>query len=299
MMRKQRVTKKNKIFVSIASYRDTQIQKTIDSCLSYADNKDSIRIVVCDQWGDGGAEVRPQPTENVEVIRVEYKHSKGCSWARNLIRKQIRDEKYYLQIDAHSLFKAGWDTYYRHMLEQLDMKENSIISNVLPPIERETDKIFESNNSKVTSANSFCDESLAVNKGETECDLPIPTKTPWIRSGFVFTYTDIINNIPHNPNMFFLGEEDELSIRLFTHGYDIYSTPKNLVGHDYSIRNTFWSDFPGPGPNGWWKFELKSRSELQNLIENKTVGKYSMGTKRTLKEFEEFAKINYKNKTII
>ena len=70
--------KNEKIFVSIASYRDPQIQKTIDSCIDNADSKDDLRIVVCDQWGNSPEEVRPQPQDSVEIIRVNHRSSLGC-----------------------------------------------------------------------------------------------------------------------------------------------------------------------------------------------------------------------------
>ena len=73
-MRKPRVKNNEKIFVSIASYRDPDIVNTVNSLLDNSDDPDNVRIVIVDQWGRHPDEVRPQPSKNVEVVRIPYQH---------------------------------------------------------------------------------------------------------------------------------------------------------------------------------------------------------------------------------
>ena len=296
--------KNEKIFVSIASYRDPQIQKTIDSCIDNADSKDDLRIVVCDQWGNSPEEVRPQPQDNVEIIRVNHRSSLGCCWARGIIQKRHKDEQYYLQIDAHSRFKAGWDTFYKSSLNSLKESgvDKPVLSSALPAFDYDKNKNyngFVSKRNTILTTGSFLEESLAITKYAVYSDSECPVRMPWLQAGFIFSYGSMVKEIPYNQKLFFNGEEDDLSIRLFTNGYDIYSTTSNLIGHDYSKRNRYWDDFTGTGPKGWWKLEHQSRDQLKKLTENKIIGNCSLGNKRPLKEFEEFAKINYERKEIL
>lgn len=296
--------KNEKIFVSIASYRDPQIQKTIDSCIDNADSKDDLRIVVCDQWGNSPEEVRPQPQYNVEIIRVNHRSSLGCCWARGIIQKKYEDEKYYLQIDAHSRFKAGWDTFYKSSLNTLKESgvDKPVLSSALPAFDYDKDRNYDgfvSKRNTVLTTGYFLEESLAIKKHAIYSESECPIRMPWLQAGFIFSYGSMVKEIPYNQKLFFNGEEDDLSIRLFTNGYDIYSTMSNLIGHDYSKRNRYWNDFTGTGPKGWWKLELQSRDQLKKLTENKIIGNCSLGNKRSLKEFEEFAKINYERKEIL
>ena len=56
-----------------------------------------------------------------------------------------------------------------------------------------------------------------------------------------------------------------------------------------------WQDFP----EEWSKLVENSNSELLNILENKIIGEFALGSKRTLDEYFEFAGINFADRTVV
>mgnify|MGYP001216855663 CR=1 FL=1 len=112
-----------KIFVSIASYMDHQLEETIDSCLENAHFKDRIHIAVCDQSEKFNQTVH----DKVKYYTfIDYRSARGPCWARHLLQTVMQDEEYYLQVDSHTLFHEDWDVHLAHHIDKLG--KNAIIS---------------------------------------------------------------------------------------------------------------------------------------------------------------------------
>ena len=52
--------------------------------------------------------------------------------------------------------------------------------------------------------------------------------------GFIFTESEWVNDVPYDPDIFFLGEEPTLSLRSYTKGYDIVHVPDTPLYHWYN-----------------------------------------------------------------
>ena len=74
------------IFVSIASYRDTELIPTIKSLLSNADNPDQIHLGVVSQDME-----HPDLSfvENISYTKMYFKYSRGVGYARILEKISI------------------------------------------------------------------------------------------------------------------------------------------------------------------------------------------------------------------
>ena len=66
-------------------------------------------------------------------------------------------------------------------------------------------------------------------------DEPRPTQIPFVAAGFFFTRAEFLRDVPFDPFMpwLFMGEEIALSMRAWTHGWNIYAPRKNLISHQY------------------------------------------------------------------
>ena len=91
-----------KIFIQIASYRDPQLLKTLNDCISKSENPDNLVFSICwqhsleDEW-DTLDEFKDDP--RFKIIDVDYRESKGACWARNKLQQQYDGEQYTLQLD--------------------------------------------------------------------------------------------------------------------------------------------------------------------------------------------------------
>lgn len=102
----------DRIFLSIASYRDPDLINTIKDAYKRADRPDRITFGVLFQGTK--EEMNTFLSEAVGKMNVKYVHhndTKGTGWARNILTKDmLQDEEYWLQIDSHTRFIQGWDT---------------------------------------------------------------------------------------------------------------------------------------------------------------------------------------------
>jgi hypothetical protein len=72
-----------------------------------------------------------------------------------------------------------------------------------------------------------------------------PTQMPFMGAGFFFTHAQFLVDVPFDPFLpwLFMGEEVTLSIRAWTHGFNIFAPRKNLIGHQYRPVRSFTDCF--------------------------------------------------------
>ena len=124
----------NKIFISIASYRDPVLIDTVNSALANASNPDrlSFGLVIQDIEKD-----IPDFSKykNISIVTMHPRDARGAGFARDIAISLIKDEEYFLQIDSHTMFESGWDEL---VIEEFNKakdisKHNKIILSYFPP----------------------------------------------------------------------------------------------------------------------------------------------------------------------
>ena len=108
-------TNKDTIFVQIPSYRDAELQHTLQDLFKKAKKPENIFVGICHQYDMKGDEdkhlfeVEFPRKDQIRIDEVDYRQSKGICWARNRSQKLCKDEKWSLRLDAHHRFKENWD----------------------------------------------------------------------------------------------------------------------------------------------------------------------------------------------
>lgn len=142
------------IFVSIASYRDSELIPTLHDMINTAKSPENLNIAVF--WQDendintfinqGMRLIESQthlgyPLHQLEynqahiwVLAVHYYESKGACWARHMAEGLFQDETYFLQIDSHCRFIQHWDHEMVTMLNSLRDKSPKPILSAYPPV---------------------------------------------------------------------------------------------------------------------------------------------------------------------
>jgi hypothetical protein len=104
----------NKIFISLACYRDPEIIPTVRNAYNKAQNKHLLVFGVYAQMAPTDNKIDLSFIEDKEQVRLLVKDNtkaRGPSYARYIIyNKLYKDELYYLQIDSHTRFAENWDT---------------------------------------------------------------------------------------------------------------------------------------------------------------------------------------------
>jgi [Skp1-protein]-hydroxyproline N-acetylglucosaminyltransferase len=292
----------NKVFISIASYRDPELPKTVENLILNAFNPELLRIVVFEQNDDNDPSIYGiYPIDQVLVLQIHYLKAKGPVWARYIIQKEYRDEEYYMQIDSHMRFVDGWDSSLKHMIRLVP--EPGVLTQYPP------EYTIDGNYDKTVVRSGLYIQGFSPEDGFTRIqsnytrdsrNFPYTSKA-W-SACFSFSKGDIVKDAPYDPDLKFLffGEELDITLRLFTRGYYFYCPHTAIVFtlFDRKYRRTYWQDINKDYRN---KEEQKSRKYLLNRIYG-PVGEtandhyycnkiYELGLIRTIKDYEKFANI--------
>lgn len=299
--------KPNAIFIQIAAYRDPELIPTIRDCLSKATFPDNLVFSIAwqrspnDAW-DNLDEFSDDP--RFKIIDIHCNESKGACWARNRLQQQYDDEEYTLQLDSHHRFIEGWDTELIAMHRHLKSKghEKPLITSYAPsynpnndPAER-TPHPYKMNFDRFIPEGAvfFMPATIDDHKTLTE---PIPAR--FYSAHFAFTGGDFVKEVPHDPELYFHGEEISIAVRAYTWGYDLFHPHKPILWHEYTRqgRTKHWDD-----DAGWWKknseSHLRNRKlfEMDGLLKDIDFGMYDFGPKRTLADYERYAGISFKHR---
>ncbi len=290
------------IFVSIASYRDQFLPFTIEACLKTARHPERLTFGVC--WQADETENLDQWIEDprFRIRRYPYHSSLGYGWSRAEVQKLYAGEKYHLLIDSHTWFAEGWDV---NLIEQLESKpgDKPLLTTSSPPF------TFDDGGEVVIPWAGTDLDGVPLMK----CELIKPVgwidiqmsgkrktqqheRTALICCNFVFTHGAWIREVPEDPAMINAGHESALSARSYTHGYDIYLPDELQVWHlDYG-------NYPDGGRHRVWESKsdrwqsdhteemiLRIQALFYGKGDAKHLGRYSLGSERTIAEWAELA----------
>lgn len=299
---------KPSIFIQIAAYKDKELLPTLADCLAKAKHPERLTFGIC--WQHDGTEHLTYylHDKRFKIISVDWSASRGCCWARSKTQQLYDGEDLTLQIDSHMRFEQDWDVQAVEMLKQCNHPK-PILSYYPPP--------YELKNGGIIYSSYTTPQALTIDRFESGFipyfgSIPLmgassttaPVLGRFIAAGFLFTIGKFCQEVPYNPNIYFLGEETDLAVRSFTKGYNVYHPHKSICYH-YFIRKgepRHWEDhtlskaregrvkedYVTTTTNGW--------DFLRRLLweDNADLGPYSLGKERSRRDFEIFAGVNFK-----
>lgn len=298
------------IFISIASYRDPLLQTTVVDAYRNASNPGNLVFGIVDQSDkDETFRLNELPfRQQVRYLRVDPIYARGACWARSAAQSLWSNEDYYFQIDSHTLFEPGWDTHLIENYKMLAQYHTKPVITAYPhAFEVVNNDITNLKRTKFTGCLTLVAGDAFV--GPTEMYVhttasilgySTPVHGYLISGNYLFTTGKVVQEVPYDPFLFFSGEEHSLALRLWTSGYDIFHLPEVPIythyGRDY--RTTMWSDtLEAHRPVKWWQWDMRSKSRLADVVTGKDVGKYGLGTDRTLDEYIKLTGIDYLTRT--
>jgi Glycosyltransferase (GlcNAc) len=300
------------IFVSIASFRDKELIRTVKSCIAKAKHPENIRIGICWQYDEEEDLTALDNISQVESYKVYWKDVEGSvCWARSLVQEKFfNDEQYYFQIDSHTLFAQDWDELLIEMYKSLPTDKavisvgppyyyDSEVEGALPPepwdenIET-IENIHYETVIKKQKLDSFGGGFFMYGFLPAEdTSKPIPARH--ISAALLFTIGKWVREIPYDPNLYFHGEEGSLALRSFTNGYDLFNPNKFIVWHSkyrFPDRKRHWNTFDEQIVS---KLQVANNERYQKIIRNELEGIYGLGSKRTLQDWTNYSGIDYIN----
>jgi hypothetical protein len=283
-----------RILVLIAAYRDAELSNTIADAIAQAAYPEHLRFAICHQFGDETVGLLEPWADDARfsIDAVHHSESRGCCWARNRTFAMFDDEPYILQIDAHTRFAARWDARYIDMLESTE-SELPVLTTYPARYSLDSDgeAVYDIQAGTQQLYVSEVRPDLTTLQRTTEPpDLSRPGPSPTIAAGQIFARGNFCRDIDYDPEIYFAGEEISLAARAFTSGYDLYYPTETLIWHLYDHdQPKHWDDHSGH-PVAHAAAVARLRTLFQG--DATTLGRFGLGSKRSLVEFENFADID-------
>jgi len=305
------------IFISIASYKDPETIPTILDCYNKAKKREDLRFGVLLQE-DSGFSKKEKLTKEIDVsfIDCDWRESRGACWARHTIQKVLfNNEDYYLQLDSHHRFCEHWDQILINGIENLKNKHSDkpIIGGYCPGYTPAKDHVLEDSPAMITSFPEFTElGDLMFRPKRIANHIQLKEKgvnfikARFLSGHFIFSDSSLIKDCPYDPLLYFRGEELSLSARAYTWGYDFFHPTSSIVWHEYirSSQTKHWDDHKKQ--KGFLVTSDKRSDEAKKRVrqllgmetKNRSFGKYDIGKKRDLHEYELYAGLNFSKKLV-
>ena len=305
---------KETILVHLPGYRDPELVPTIKDALKNAKYPKRIHFGICRQFNpedkfDNVDEFRND--SRFKIMDVPFKEAKGLPWARAQINDTLlTNEDYVLQLDSHHRFTKNWDVTLINMHNQKEKKGfKPIIAGYLPSYDPYNDPDGRANVPWQAQFACFYPHGTifirpALLSGWENMSEPAPAR--FLSGHFSFARSQWARDVKHDPDIYFSGEEINLSVRSFTHGYDIFHPHQLVIWHSTMREERSgmlkWDDDSKMGID-WYNKQEFARKKIRVLFgvekdDSIVFGDYGLGNVRTIVDYEIFAGINFKEKKV-
>jgi len=283
-----------RILVQIAAYRDTDLPNTIRNAMSQAGHPTRLRFGICHQYDDATAADLDEWLDDprVTIDRVPAAESRGVGWARARTQALWDHEPYTLQIDAHMRFASNWDDRSVDMLLSVD-RDRPILTNY-PLLFRVESDGLEHRETTQTPRRLGLEPHRAPGtlrqRSEPAPPSDRPGRHPFVAAGNLFTIGRFCRDVPYDAGIYFGGEEINLAVRAYTHGYDLHYPNECLLWHWYDHPSPLhWQDHPEHG-----ELDETAQRRLRRLLTGDDVGfgRFGLGRHRTIAAYQHFAGID-------
>lgn len=238
------------IFISVAAFNESFLAFTLKDALAKARHPERLVFGIVDQYPHSRRdEIKSFFTlaQQCRYVHIDPIDSRGVCWARSLVQSLFNNEDFYLQIDSHTFFEQDWDlTLTTHYQQLKAFSEKPILS--VYPYGFEFDEAMQ----PVIKVRVGQHTTLAL---EVHPDTDLSAESVVLRfraqhihkrgflrgfhlaGGFIFTAGNWVDEVPYDPHLYFHGEEQNLAIRAFTRGWDIYHPSIIPLYHLYKMPN--------------------------------------------------------------
>jgi len=298
------------IFVALAAYCEPELALTIRDCFDKAESPERLRLGICLQYDETGV---PEVQEDcidfllddprLRAIKFDHRMSRGGCWARHHSQTLYRGETYTLQVDAHTRFIEHWDRVLVDMLHDIPGERKLITG--FPPLYWREDGIETFANAdhldkvETTVLETWHDDGSITHPNR---DIPgntaVPRRTRFLSGAFVFSTGDWIKTVPQDPDHLYHGEEFALTLRSYTHGFDLFNPDRIVVWHRChpEPNRKFITDFPEDVVQERHKGALERLKLLYAGDPLGRLGRFSLGTRRTLADFFIYSGLNVQSR---
>lgn len=304
---------KNTILVHLPAYREPELVPTIEDCIAKAKNPKRLVFGICRQFKpeDGFDNLdKYRKDKRFKIIDIPHEQAKGLPYARARINELITNETYLLQLDSHHRFTQDWDETLVEMHQNLENKGfKPILTGYLPYYSPFNDPAGRCQEPWQQQFASFYPHgTIFIRPGLLEGwqNRTEPVRSRFLSGHFCFARAEWGKEIKHDPLIYFSGEELNLTVRSFTHGYDFFHPHKIVIWHatmrEERSGKLVWDDQHKRGEN-WFNHQQVAWKRIRTLLRTEDnpdvdLTGYDLGKVRSLRDFEKYAGFHFKRKAV-
>jgi hypothetical protein len=297
-------TKEDTIFVQIASYRDPELQHTLQDLFKKAKRPENVFVGICHQYDMKGNDDNhlftvPFPrTNQIRIDEIDYRESGGCCFARNRVQKLWKNEKWTLMIDSHSRFEENWDEILVRDIKKIN-QGSKVLFTGYPHHYNPKDNITNFPESVYLLGVKLNSSILYQSNTVNFIKIKQPMRTVYPYQGFVF-----LDSFFMNESLFIEDSKrfDELPfmLKIFTHGGITFLYNKNVVNHFWIEPKDRSKDVSRSETT---LYDRKAKKIIDHLFMAKKsncdnikdiVKKFNLGKTRTLRDYERFSGLDFR-----
>lgn len=293
------------IFVSIASYRDTELVPTIKSIIDNAKNPDSLHFAVVSQ---DLKKKHPDLSfvKNLSYLKMDSREARGAGYARKLAMDMYSGQSFYLQLDSHMRAVNGWDTKLKEMHDvskKISGVDKIILSQYPAAYEIHTNgkEYFVQNHEELWSTPTWSrvhnrDNGSWSSIREKFEDFSQPHPSHTVLAGYLFASGNFVEEIPYDERISFMGEELCIAIRAYTRGWKIYAPNEMLFWHFYKRKHSpkIWNQAADlNSPLRWIGMEMESKRVQKSILLGEERGIFGIEDYDKYLEFQGIIGIDF------
>lgn len=287
-----------RIFVQIAAYRDELLLDTLKSAFINAKHSSRLSFGICLQ--DEAKAIEPLKTfANVRIKFINYHKTKGIGWARHQAQKLYDGEDYSMQVDSHMRFAPNWDRDAIKMHQQCESNK-AFLTQFCPDWHKVSSAKLFTEIPTPNAAYKFDGKNyphyLHIYPRHELKPLSKPTQHAFICAHFIFGPGRLFEEVPIDPQVGYFYEENNMTLRAWTNGWDIYLPNKMIARHTWWRKST-------------WDAECAARFEADRIrsvgrflrligIQGPPLQEFTLGNERTLAQYHRFSGVDFINQTI-
>lgn len=306
------------LFISIASYCDPVLAFTVQRAYAQARWPEALHFGIVDQSPASmhlGA-IAGVPSAQIDCLHIDPREARGACWARALAMTLYDGQDWFLQIDSHMDFEPGWDATLIAQAERIARRQPRFVISSYPNA-----FVFEGGRPVHLPATARVLAHVLRPDAQFEAHNPLlrflaqAVELPGVDlvSGFhvgagcLFAPQLYARHFPYDPHLYFQGEEQALSVRLFTHGWDIFHMAGLPLYHLYNdgsgARRLHWhTEDDRERRLSWVALQQRSVQRVDRLLSaaghQADFGPYGLGDVRSLQAYAQFSGIDYLRRTI-
>ena len=164
-----------------------------------------------------------------------------------------RGETFYMMIDSHNRFVTRWDKIVVDMYRNAPSPK-AVLSHYPeawhnPKDKKEVNAALDNRQTTTYLCDAkFTEYGYVKLNGFVVHKTNKPRQQPWAAAGFLFAHANLTREVPFDPYLDYVfdGEEILYSVRMWTHGWDIFSPNENILYHYYYRvgAKRFWDLLP-------------------------------------------------------